>query len=150
MVKIRLTRLGRKNKPFYRVIAIQAREKRDSRAIEYLGTYDPMKSPSEFIIDKDRIKYWLEVGAQPTDTIARLLTKEGLYKFENKKFTKKPGKKKQERAEAEPKEVKKEEKKAEKPAPKKTEEPKVEEKAEEVKEEKAAAPKAEAVEEKKD
>ena len=53
MVKIRLTRLGRKHKPFYRVIAIQAREKRDSKAIEYLGTYDPMKSPSEFKIKAD-------------------------------------------------------------------------------------------------
>lgn len=121
MVKIRLTRLGRKHKPFYRVIAIQAREKRDSRAIEYLGTYDPMKSPSEFIVDKDRVKYWIGTGAQPTDTVARLLAKEGLYKVEKKKFTKKPGKKSRERAGEETKEETKEEKKKEKPE-KKTEE----------------------------
>lgn len=119
MVKIRLTRLGRKHKPFYRVIAIQAREKRESKALEELGHYDPMKSPSEFVINKERVEYWLGVGAQPTETVARLLAKEGLYEVEEKKFNKKPGKKKQERTpkkqetkenKTEPKETKKQDK----------------------------------------
>ncbi|MBN1331623.1 30S ribosomal protein S16 [Candidatus Dojkabacteria bacterium] len=132
MVKIRLTRLGRKNAPFYRVIAIQTREKRDSRAIEQLGTYDPTQNPSEFKVDKDRVKYWLGVGAQPTDTVARFLAKEGLYKVEKKKFTKKPGKKKLEKA-GEQEEEKKPEVKAEPVIEEKTEE-KVEEKPEEPKE----------------
>lgn len=103
MVKIRLTRIGRKGNPSYRIIAIQAREKRDSRAIEYLGTYNPKMKPSTYKIDKKRIEYWLSVGAQPTPTVSHLLAKEGLIKIEKKKFSKTPGKKKAERsAKAEP------------------------------------------------
>lgn len=100
MVKLRLTRTGRKGEPHYRVIAIQAREKRESKAIEFLGYYNPRTNPSTFEVEEDRVKYWLSVGAQPTETVARLLARQGLYKVEEKKFNKKPGKKAQERAEA--------------------------------------------------
>lgn len=97
MVKIRLTRTGRKGDPHYRVIVTQAREKRDSRAIEQIGYYNPQTQPSTFEIDKERAEYWLSVGAQPTATVARFLAKEGLYEAEDKKFNKKPGRKAQER-----------------------------------------------------
>lgn len=98
MVKIRLTRTGKRNEPHYRVVAIKAREKRDSKAIEYLGYYNPRTQPSTFEVEEDRIKYWLSVGAQPTDTVARLLAKKGLYEMPKREFKKKPGKKKQEKA----------------------------------------------------
>lgn len=99
MVKIRLTRVGKKGAASYRVIAINSREKRDSKAIEYLGFYNPRSKPSTFEVNPERIKYWFSVGAVPTQTVAFLLAKKGLYKIETKqKFSKKPGKKKTERA----------------------------------------------------
>lgn len=123
MVKIRLARFGKKGEPHYRLVAIQAREKRESKAIEYLGYYNPRTKPSTVDIKKERVEYWLSVGAQPTETVAYLLSKEGLYKIEQKKkYSKKPGKKKTERAkqakegkkEAPPKEDKQEEKEEDK------------------------------------
>lgn len=114
MVKIRLTRTGKKGEAHYRIIAINAREKRESRAIEFLGYYNPRTNPSTYELNKERIKYWLSVGAQPTYTVSRLLDKEGLYKAVKKKFTKKAGRKKQEREKSDEAEKgKKEEKKAE-------------------------------------
>lgn len=102
MVKIRLARFGKKGAPHYRIVAIQAREKRESKAIEYLGHYNPRTKPSTVKLDKERIQYWLSVGAQPTDTVAYLLSKEGLFKVDEKKtYSKKPGKKKTERAKLE-------------------------------------------------
>jgi len=130
MVKIRLTRIGKKGEAHYRVIAVKAREKRDTKAIEQLGFYNPGTDPSTFEVDKDRIKYWLSVGAQPTYTVARLLEKAGLYKAFKKKFNKAAGKKKKDQAAA-----KQAAEGAKTAAPKveevKTEEPKVEVKAEE-------------------
>ena len=73
MVRIRLTRMGAKKKPFYRVIAADSRAPRDGRFIERLGHYDPMKQPFELKLNLDRIDYWLGVGAQPSDTVARLI-----------------------------------------------------------------------------
>ncbi len=78
MVKIRLTRLGAKKKPFYRVIVADSKARRDGPFIEILGTYDPMKEPSEIKIDLEKAGYWLEKGAQPTDTARKLLKKAGL------------------------------------------------------------------------
>lgn len=75
MVKIRLTRKGAKKAPFYRVIATDSRSPRDGRFLEQLGTYDPMKSPAEIKLDLGRIDHWIGVGAQPTDTVARLIAK---------------------------------------------------------------------------
>ncbi len=75
MVKLRLTRIGKKKHPFYRIVATDARNPRDGRAIEQIGWYDPMKNPSAVKIDLARVDYWLGVGAQPTDTVARLIQK---------------------------------------------------------------------------
>ena len=78
MVKIRLTRLGSHKKPFYRVIVTDSKTRRDGPFIEILGTYDPLKEPSEIKLDLDRAKSWLEKGAQPTDTARKLMQKAGL------------------------------------------------------------------------
>ena len=76
-VKIRLRRMGKKKAPFYRVVVADARYPRDGRFIEEIGYYDPMTKPAEIKVDNDRAKYWLGVGAQPTDTVRILLKKTG-------------------------------------------------------------------------
>lgn len=73
MVRLRLTRLGAKKKPFYRLIAADQRSPRDGRFIEQLGWYDPMRDPLEVKFDLERVDYWLGKGAQPTDTARRLI-----------------------------------------------------------------------------
>ena len=73
MVKIRLTRVGAKRKPFYRVQAIDEREKRDGRALELLGTYDPNANPAVVDLDTAKIDAWVAKGAQLSDTVASLL-----------------------------------------------------------------------------
>ena len=78
MVKIRLTRMGARKKPFYRVIVSDSRARRDGPFIEILGTYDPKKEPSDVKINPERAAYWLKQGAQPTDTVKKLLKKAGL------------------------------------------------------------------------
>lgn len=75
MVKIRLTRMGAHKKPFYRIIVADSRARRDGPFIEIIGTYDPKKEPSEIKIDSERAKYWIGQGAQPTDTVKRLIKK---------------------------------------------------------------------------
>lgn len=75
MVKIRLTRLGSHKKPFYRMIVTDSRTRRDGPFIEILGTYDPLKEPSEIKIDVARAKHWIEKGAQPTDIAKKLIEK---------------------------------------------------------------------------
>jgi len=75
LVKIRLTRLGAHKKPFYRIIVSDSRTRRDGPFIEIIGTYDPMKEPSEIKVNAERAKYWIGQGAQPTDTVKRLLNK---------------------------------------------------------------------------
>jgi len=77
-VRIRLTRMGRRNRPFYRVVIADSRSRRDGRFIEQIGTYDPIKQDKNFAVKEDRIFYWLKVGAQPSDTVKRLLSKEGI------------------------------------------------------------------------
>ena len=76
-VKIRLKRMGMKKKPFYRVVVADIRSPRDGRFIEEIGYYDPMTQPAEIKVDNDRARYWLGVGAQPTDTVRILLKKSG-------------------------------------------------------------------------
>ena len=78
MVKIRLTRKGKKKKPFYRVIVAESKVRRDGPFIEIVGTYDPMKTPSEIKVDTERVKYWLGCGAQPTAVVKKLLKISGL------------------------------------------------------------------------
>lgn len=78
MVKIRLTRMGAHKRPYYRVIVADSRARRDGPFIEIIGTYDPLKEPSEIEIDTDKAKKWLQRGAQPTDSVKRLLQRAGL------------------------------------------------------------------------
>ena len=78
MVKIRMKRMGMKKEPFYRIVVIDSRSARDGRAIEELGYYNPIAEPSELKINGERAKYWLGVGAQPSDTVRGLLKKSGV------------------------------------------------------------------------
>ena len=73
MVKIRLTRVGAKKKPFYRLQAIDERKQRDGRALEYLGTYNPNVDPAAINLQLDAIDAWLAKGAQMSDTVASLV-----------------------------------------------------------------------------
>ena len=77
MVKIRLKRMGMKKKPFYRIVVTDSRNARDGRFIEEIGYFNPISEPNELKIDAERAKYWLSVGAQPTDTTRALLKKSG-------------------------------------------------------------------------
>lgn len=74
-VRIRLKRVGRRHRPSYRIAAIDRRRPRDSRVIEELGIYDPVADggAAHVVLKRDRIDYWLSVGAQPSDTVRRLL-----------------------------------------------------------------------------
>ncbi len=73
MLAIRLARIGKRKKPFYRVVLIDKRRPRGGRFVEVLGTYDPLKKPAEVKLNADRIKYWLGCGAQPSDTVRSFL-----------------------------------------------------------------------------
>lgn len=72
-VKIRLARHGAKKRPFYRIVAADIESPRDGRFIETLGTYNPLKDPVEVTLKKERIAYWIEQGATPTDTVRSIL-----------------------------------------------------------------------------
>jgi len=73
MLMIRLARFGGKKKPSYRVVVIDKERARDSRAVEVVGTYNPVASPAQVKLDHARIEHWMKNGAQPSDTVARLL-----------------------------------------------------------------------------
>lgn len=73
MVRLRLTRLGAKKRPFYRVVVADQRSPRDGRSIEQLGYYDPMQDPVSLKIDLARVEHWLGAGAQPTETVRHLI-----------------------------------------------------------------------------
>ena len=73
MLAIRLARIGKTKKPFYRVVVIDKRRPRNGRFVEIVGTYDPLKSPAEIKLDSERITYWLGRGAQPSDTVRSFL-----------------------------------------------------------------------------
>lgn len=77
MVKIRLMRMGAHKRPYYRIVVADSRTRRDGPYIELLGTYDPLKD-SEVKIDKDKAKAWIQKGAQPTESVKKLLTRAGL------------------------------------------------------------------------
>jgi len=78
LVKIRLTRLGAHKRPFYRVVVSDSRARRDGPFIEILGTYNPLKEPSEIKLDLDRAKFWLQRGAQPTVIAKKLMQRAGI------------------------------------------------------------------------
>ena len=85
-VKLRLKRGGAKQRPFYRIVAADARSPRDGRFIEIVGTYNPIPSEYEVKIDEEKALYWLNNGAQPTDTVRSLLSKQGIMaKYASKK-----------------------------------------------------------------
>ncbi|NNE79155.1 MAG: 30S ribosomal protein S16 [Silicimonas sp.] len=103
-MKIRLARGGSKKRPFYRIVAADSRMPRDGRFIEKLGTYNPLlpkDSEDRIKMNLERIQYWLDQGAKPTDRIARFLEAAGTIEKTERKNPKKaePGKKAQERAE---------------------------------------------------
>ncbi|HIC86533.1 MAG TPA: 30S ribosomal protein S16 [Desulfobacterales bacterium] len=79
-VKIRLTRMGAKKKPFYRLVAADSEAPRDGKFLEILGYYDPMKEPALVKIDQDKVNYWLGKGAMVSDSARALLKKQGLLK----------------------------------------------------------------------
>ena len=78
MVKMRLTRMGAKKAPFYRVVVADSRYPRDGRFIEEIGYYNPLTEPAEIKIDADKAKTWISNGAQPTDTVKALLKKSNI------------------------------------------------------------------------
>lgn len=85
-VKIRLKRMGAKKAPFYRIVVADSRSPRDGKFIEQLGTYNPLTTPAEIKIDKEKTLERLATGAQPTDTVKNLLSKVGIMEeFHNKK-----------------------------------------------------------------
>jgi len=77
-VKLRLTRLGRKKLPFYRIIAIDSKTRRDGKYLEKIGYYNPIPVPAEIVIDKEKALKWLDLGAIPSDTVNSLLRKQGI------------------------------------------------------------------------
>ena len=79
-VKLRLKRMGAKQRPFYRIIAADSRSPRDGRFIETVGTYNPIKQPAEITVNEEKIMYWLSNGAVPTDTVRNILSKQGIMK----------------------------------------------------------------------
>ena len=78
MVKIRLTRIGAKKAPCYRVVVADSRYPRDGRFIDLVGTYNPMTDPAEVKIDAEKAKAWIANGAQPTETVKALFKKNGI------------------------------------------------------------------------
>ena len=79
-VKLRLTRMGAKKAPFYRIVAIDERKARDAQYLDNIGYYDPTKEPAEVKIDSEKALRWLANGAQPTETVRALLKKEEIIK----------------------------------------------------------------------
>ncbi len=72
-VKIRLTRMGKKRKPQYRIVVADSRNARDGKVIDEIGTYDPNTDPSTYKVDEEKAKKWLANGAQPTETVGKIL-----------------------------------------------------------------------------
>ncbi|MCX7679919.1 MAG: 30S ribosomal protein S16 [Spirochaetes bacterium] len=84
-VKIRLQRVGKKKMPFYKVVAVDSRTRRDGAVIETLGRYQPVVEGEQFVIDEAKVIDWLKKGAQPTETVERMLKRSGVWnKFKSK------------------------------------------------------------------
>jgi small subunit ribosomal protein S16 len=84
-VKIRLTRFGRKKRPFYRIVVTDTRSPRDGRYLECLGTYEALSNPSTVKVEETRVNYWLDMGAVPSDTVRSLLKHKGILVRRNLK-----------------------------------------------------------------
>jgi small subunit ribosomal protein S16 len=85
-VKLRLVRFGRKKRPFYRIVAVDSRKKRDGAYIEKVGHYDPLTNPPEVVFDEEKAIKWLDLGAIPTDTVNNLMSKKGILLKRNLKL----------------------------------------------------------------
>ncbi len=101
VVKIRLLRKGRKKKPLYRIVVIEDSNQRDGKTIEDIGTYNPHTEPASISVKEDRVKHWISVGAQPSNTVNRLLSSVGITEYSpanssNKNVAKKDRKSKEE------------------------------------------------------
>lgn len=79
MLRIRLSRTGKKRQPSYRVVVTDIEAKRDGRIVERIGHFNPLVDPAEYAIKEERALYWLSVGAQPSDAVRRLLEKQGTF-----------------------------------------------------------------------
>ncbi len=79
MVKLRLRRMGAKKRPSYRIVAADSRSPRDGAFIESVGFYDPITDPATINVNLDRARYWVNNGAQPTDTVRSILQRAGVY-----------------------------------------------------------------------
>ncbi len=77
-VRVRLTRVGSKKNPIWRVVVADQRSPRDGRVIETIGRYDPRTDPSTIVLDEERVRHWLSRGAQPSDTVVKLLKTQGI------------------------------------------------------------------------
>ena len=75
MVALRLTRKGSKDRPFYKIVAVDSRKRRDGRYIEQLGTYDPMQGGVNYSLDLEKVDTWIGQGAQPSETVASIIKK---------------------------------------------------------------------------
>lgn len=82
VVKLRLRRMGAKKRPSYRIVAADSRSPRDGAFIESIGFYDPITDPATIKVDVERVRHWLSVGAQPTETVNSLFRKAGVYRVE--------------------------------------------------------------------
>ncbi len=78
-VRIRLRRMGRKKRPYYRIVVADSRSPRDGRFIETVGTYNPLTEPFQVEVKEDRVIYWLKNGAQPSQTVRSLLSRKGIW-----------------------------------------------------------------------
>ena len=83
-VKMRLTRMGDKKAPFYRIVVADSRVARDAKYIDLIGTYNPITNPEEVKIDVEKAQQWIKNGAQPTETVKALLVKEGIVEADKK------------------------------------------------------------------
>ncbi len=84
MVKIRLRRMGAKKQPSYRIVVADSRAARDGRFIEVVGHYNPRTEPPTIVVNEERLKYWLSQGAQPTESVERILRSKGMLGAESK------------------------------------------------------------------
>lgn len=90
MIKLRLRRMGRKGQPHYRIVAAEARWPRDGRFIEAVGYYNPRTEPATIQVNAERARYWLEHGAQPTETVRSILVKAGVLPGRQPEAAEKP------------------------------------------------------------
>jgi len=80
-LRIRLTRRGAKKRPFYRIVVMDSRKKRDGEYLDLIGNYDPLQDPAAINVDKDRAVSWMQKGAIPTDTVRQIFRKQGVIEL---------------------------------------------------------------------